>query len=97
MTMKCGICSRAWPDEKCHVITLTKEERAAIAATGQPVPEQYVYCKPCWKILGDRNQGAQLISGMLRATARDQGHEGSVEVGRKAFDFLITRTKKPVS
>jgi len=96
--MKCGVCSRTWADEFCHVLDLTESERTYIrAATGEPAPKQYVYCKPCWKLLSNRQQGAQFIAGSFQAGFRAAGHPKSVQAGKKWLNFLVSKSGKPVS
>lgn len=95
--MICGICNRPWADERCHTITLTEQEQAIVfQTTGQKV-ETYTYCGPCWKLLQDPRQGAQFIAGSMRAAARAAGNPNADKVGKRTFDFLLSRVKKPVS
>lgn len=96
--MKCGVCSRTWPDDRGHVLTLTESERSTIQQmTGQPAPLEYHYCNPCWKLLSDRQQGAQFIAGTVRASLAAQGMKNPEKAGKKMLDFLLARSGKPVS
>ena len=96
--MKCGICGRTWPEDKCKVITLSAEERAyVLSTTHEEAPEQYIYCKPCWKVATDRTQGLQLMSGIIQATMRNAGNPNAEKAAQKFHDFLISKAGKPVS
>jgi len=96
--MKCGVCSREWPKEHCRTIVLTAVERAYVmAATGGAAPDEYVYCNPCWKLLSNRQQGAQFIAGSFQASFQASGHPKAAQVGKKMLNFLIAKSGKPVS
>lgn len=96
--MICGVCKREWPTESCKVIHLTDTERLSVKrATGQEAPTEYIYCKPCWKLLSDRRQGAQYIAGTMQASLKSHGHPKAEEVGKKMLDFLLSKSGKPVS
>ena len=95
--MICCVCNRAWDDERCHTITLTAAERELVSkAMGKPV-ESCTYCGPCWKLLQDRQQGAQLIAGLTRALYKEAGNPAADQAGRRIFDFLVSKPKKSVS
>lgn len=96
--MKCGICSREWNDAQCKVIPLTEAEREHIRKTlGKEPPDRYVYCAPCWRLLSNREQGAQFIAGMIRAGLRDRADPRAEKIGRRMYQYLIERSGKTVS
>lgn len=95
--MICGICNRSWPDERCHVLTLTEQEREIVLkTTGQKI-ETYTYCGPCWKLLRDPKQGAEYLAGSMRAVLRAAGSPNAEKAGDRFRNFLLSRAQKPVS
>jgi len=95
--MICGICNRGWDDVRCHVIELTEAERAVVLKTTGAKVEKYIYCGPCWKLLSNRQQGAQFIAGSMRAAMRATGNPRADKVAARTLDFLLSKTSKPVS
>ncbi len=95
--MICGVCDRPWDDDRCHVVELTETEKAIVLkTTGQKV-DRYIYCNPCWKLLTNRQQGAQFIAGSFRAALRAAGNPKAEEAGKKMLDFLLKGRGRPVS
>lgn len=91
MNATCLICQRSRPRESCHVIVLTEAERAQV-----PDPrDEYVYCKPCWKVLSDPVQGASLMGGLAQHYLQHLGVEGVSERVTRFRDKLIARSKAP--
>jgi hypothetical protein len=80
------------------VIDLTEAEKFYVMSMmNQSPPSQYIYCKPCWKLLSNRQQGAQFIAGSVQALVRSAGHPKSAQAGKKMLNFLIAKSGKPVS
>lgn len=96
--MICGICDRKWPDDRCHVLTLTDAEREQVVRmTGKEAPKEYIYCGPCWKLLSNRRQGAEFIAGSMQSSLRAEGHPKADVIAKKTLDFLVGKSGKPVS
>jgi len=95
--MICGICKRPWEDDKCHVLKLTAAEKDFARKNTGEAPDRYIYCGPCWKLLANRQQGAQFIAGSFRAAVAGAGSEKAEKAARKMLAFLIEKSGKPVS
>jgi len=96
--MKCGVCGRKWPDERCQSIRLTESEKAIIQRqTGEPAPDKYIYCGPCWRLFQNKQQGAQFISGSMRAALHAVGHPQADAASKKMLAFLLAKSSKPMS
>jgi len=80
--LKCLVCGAERDRERCHVITLTDDERAQVA---DPLDE-YPYCKPCWGILSDPVAGPSLMSGIAQHYL--------IQAGVQEADGLATRYKQ---
>lgn len=95
--MTCCICKR--DREPFKVIELSEEERRAVQKlSGQEPLPKYEYCKPCWNIATNKQQGPQLMKGMLQYELQRRGVRDAEEFAKKAQDFLIKKaTSKPVS
>lgn len=66
---KCLVCEKEKDAAVCHIIVLTEEERAHV----ENPQDEYVYCKPCWRILSDPVSGPALMSGIAQHHLRDAG------------------------
>jgi hypothetical protein len=95
--MKCCVCDRDWPDPKCRVIVLTAAEKKYVQSMGQEPPEQCIYCGPCWRVLSDRTQGAQLIKGAMQLQAQAQGIPNAEKLSQQFLSKLLELAKKPRS
>ena len=92
--MKCCICNRERSETDCVVLTLTDEEKKFSSDMGQGAPDTLVYCKPCYKVLTDREQGARLMQGTFRMNAGDL--PGAAQYAQRLYDRLIQKSgKKP--
>lgn len=94
MKTQCSVCHR-WVDPKNReVFQLTPDEKTEIAKMGLvPAPNELTYCKPCLRILRDKNHGAQLISGLVEHGLR---RHGVVRADLKARQFqqgLLNKVK----
>lgn len=95
--MICCVCGR--DRDPAQTIVLTPEERAAAQRlTKEPVADSYPYCKPCWAIISDKRQGAELLKGLLQAGLRRAGVPNADSLAGKYREFVLEKgTKKPVS
>lgn len=77
---------------------MTEAEKAVFVRMGATVPEEVVYCRPCHRILTDKEQGARLLQGMLQQGLRPYNPKKAEEQGDRLYRFLMERAKpKPVS
>lgn len=92
--VKCALCEQTKDEGSCEVLTLTDAEKAAIPNA----PDQYVYCRPCWKVLNDPANGSALLKGLVQAKLRTIGVSGD-RAEAAALDFqkkLLSRsTRRP--
>ncbi len=94
--MNCCICNR--DRSQGTTLTITEEERRVLAKTALGVvPDSYFYCSPCWTILKDRSQGAQLFKGLIQAGMAKHGVNRADVVAERYYKFLVDRAKKPTS
>lgn len=83
----CLVCGRGAPRETSEVIVLTDEEKAQL-----PEPlDEYVYCKPCWKVLSDPLSGPALMSGIAQHHFRLLGVSNAEELAARYRSLLTTR------
>lgn len=89
---KCLICGGEREREDCHIIVLSEEERAHV-----PEPlDEYVYCKPCWKVISDPTAGPSLMSGIASHYLRRIG-VSKPEVLDRFKAALTSRAVRPKS
>lgn len=95
--MKCCVCNRE--REPAQVIELTEEEKLVLRkAVMEPILDSYAYCGPCWAVMSDKNQGAQLFKGLMQVNLTRFGVRNAGTVAQRYYQFLIERaTKKPTS
>jgi len=89
--MKCCVCSA---DRECVVLTLTDDEKAAIRAMGQTPQETLAYCRPCFRLLSNPEQGAQLIRGTFQVGLQNAGIANAEKLARRYYDFLLSKAKR---
>ena len=87
----CCICSTKVNNP--FVIKLTEDEKKHAQAMGGPVTDQYVYCRPCQRILGNREQGAQLIRGTLLNHLKIKGVADAEKIADKMYTQLISQKR----
>lgn len=58
---RCLVCGRKYPLARCMVVEITAEEEAVLVRQGAVVPEEFVYCEQCWKIIRDPQTGPRLM------------------------------------
>jgi len=91
----CCVCSRILGEQEGQLLTLTEAEKEYIRmATGEEAPESYIYCKPCYRILSDRNAGAQLLVGTLKNTLKAWGSYGAEKAAKEYQRFLLGKAAK---
>lgn len=81
-------------------LKLTTDEIAfALINTASEPPEQFVYCKPCFRILQDPLAGAELLKGSFLFNLREAGVPNADELADRYFKMLIKKTagKGPLS
>jgi hypothetical protein len=95
--LKCSVCGRDKPRQECEVIVLNEAEREAVRKLGQTPRDEYIYCKPCWRILGDREAGARLMRGFAVANFRAQGHRDPEAAADQVYRLFIEKSGKRLS
>lgn len=90
----CCVCNRNRPRPDCEVVVLTEQEKEAVQKMGQTPEEEYVYCRPCFRILSNPETGAQLIKGVLQVQLRQSGVANAEQLANRYYDFLIAKAKK---
>lgn len=93
--LHCGLCGTGRPRGSCHVIAITPEERQQIRQMGQQPMNEYIYCKPCWRILSDPATGPSVIKGLVQARLRQLGVEDAETIAERYYNRLVGRLKQP--
>ena len=89
MKAVCAVCGR---DRDCPTtIHVTAEMRAAYPSI--TLPQAYHYCRPCWRLLSDREKGARLLSGLMQTQLSGQGNLDAQKMSAKFYEFLIEKSK----
>jgi hypothetical protein len=91
--MKCVNCGRDRPEADCSTLVLTEDERNVIRSLTGDAPVQLVFCKPCYRVITDREMGARLISGQLEARLRIAGNPKAQQIAETLYKFLIDKSK----
>jgi hypothetical protein len=89
MKDECCTCHRRV--ENCEVLILTPEEKKAI---GKAAPEKLFYCKPCYRILTNRELGAQFLRGLAETGLRRAGVVGAEARATKFHQDLLSKVPK---
>lgn len=81
-----------------HHVVLTEAERAW-SRQQQGVEETDLwYCRPCYSVLSNKEQGAQLIKGTLQVNLIAAGVPNAERIAQRMYEMLIKRSaSKPVS
>ena len=91
----CCVCDRSLGEKEGQLLTLTEAEKEYIkTATREEAPSDLIYCKPCYRILSDRNAGAQLLVGTLKNTLRAWGSHGADKAAKEYETFLLGKAAK---
>jgi hypothetical protein len=93
----CCFCKRS--REAFKTVKLSDEEKKFVLRhTGSIPPDEYTYCKACWKVATDRTQGASLVKGLLQVQYQRAGVRNAEAMATRVHDFLIKKAApKPVS
>lgn len=93
MKSECCVCHR-----EAHAgstLTLSPEEKKAIEKTdGKKAPDTLFYCKPCYRILSDKERGAQFLRGMMETGLRQAGVVGAETKASKFHRDLLSKVAK---
>jgi hypothetical protein len=92
--MKCCICGH--DRSHCHVVKTTEAEREAIQRMGQEPQEEYAYCRPCYRLLSDKEHTAQFMQGIVQTRLQMSGPPRAAEIAKKYYEFFI-KARGPVS
>lgn len=92
--LQCGVCGANRPRKSCHIIVLTEAERQKLIALKQPVRDEYVYCRPCWRVLSDRVSAPALIKGLTLAHLRNLGVSNAEGLAQRFYVRLVDALKK---
>ena len=95
--MKCGICARDAGATVVEVQLTDEEKRMVKGMTQKDAPASFFYCRPCWRVLGNAEQGASLMRGSFQMDIRAAGLPGATKLGQKLYTFLINSATKPKS
>ena len=90
-TLRCSMCGRPKPSETCTILRLTPKEMDAVSIIGEP-PDQFVFCKACWKIQRNKERAAQLLKGLMQARMRARGSRSNLP--DKLYRHLIDASAK---
>jgi len=93
----CSICKRSRPVKDCVVVELTAAEEADLVGRGVTPDDEYIYCKPCWRVIQDASNGPSLMRaaverellklGVMPKRAKklaDRYHAKLIELGRRS-------------
>lgn len=87
----CSVCGMRRPCE----VTITIENGEG-AAMGIEDGTEFHYCKPCWKLLQDKQTAAAMLQGQTADFLRAIGHPMPNHASQRLYDFLMEQGKKPV-
>ena len=88
--MKCIVCRQEKAHQEPGWVTFKLRPEEAVfmrAQTGENVKEWFV-CGPCYRVLSDPIQGAQLIKGTLQVSMSTRGIENADQVATKFYTGL---------
>ena len=91
--MKCVNCGRERPETDCTTMTLTEDERAAILQMTGEAPTVVIFCKPCYRVVTDREMGARLISGQVEVRLWMAGNPKATQIAESFYKLLIDKSK----
>jgi hypothetical protein len=93
MAENCCICGRDFEKNMTHVIQLTAEEKEYVLKNTGKNEERFVYCKPCFRILNDRDKGASLIRSVMEIDLNSSGHPRAKEMASSFVEALRKKAK----
>ena len=92
-TLKCALCGASRPLGACHIIKLTDTEKSVLREAGQPVVNESVFCKPCWRTLSDPHAGPAVIKGLVQARLRQLGVGDAEKIAERYHNRLVEKIK----
>jgi len=96
--LRCCVCGSKTTPEQSTTFQLTAEEKLALRRAGQPEVNVCTYCRGCLKILSNREQGAQLLKGVLQTNLRIAGVATAEQQAQRFHNFLLDKAaRKPIS
>jgi len=90
----CAICHRPRAVERCEVLELTADEKKAMRQMGQTPEDKLYYCRPCWRVVTNREQGAALMKGMAQVQLQRAGVTNAETVATKFHERLLKLVEK---
>jgi hypothetical protein len=89
MDKTCCVCCQPF-FEGGESFTLTAEEKALL----KDAPDVVHYCRPCSKVMKDKQAGANLIKGLYEMKLRELGVNQASRRAQLFYDKLLTATSK---
>lgn len=72
--VQCCVCKRQKGRDECEILVLTDKEKEALAQAGDTeTGDELAYCKPCWRVVSDRQKGADLQKGLVQVSLQQLG------------------------
>jgi hypothetical protein len=88
------MCRRERDKATCRVFATTAEERETLRAMGEvDPPEEYVYCRPCFRMLEDPERAANLMKGVVEVQLRSIGVPNAGAVAEKFKQRLLAQAR----
>jgi hypothetical protein len=72
---------------------LTEAVKDTLREQGLTPPNEYHYCAPCWRVVSDRERGAQLLRGFFQVNLKGLGYANADKAGERLHAFLIENSK----
>jgi len=87
----CCVCGR----EQKDIITLklTEVEKAYAKKVENLDVDSFSYCRACYRILCDREQGARLIQGVVQTNMASLGASNADVLAKRLYEHLIKHAK----
>jgi hypothetical protein len=82
------VCGTKGERKEQHIIELTEAERTLLSESRT----EYVYCRPCWKVLSNPATAPALMSGIARHQLRQAGVDNADQLADKFRHDLEART-----
>lgn len=92
--VECAVCHRPRAVSRCEVIELTDDEKASLRKMGHTVEDTLYYCRPCWRVVTDRQQGAALMKGLAQTQLQRAGVANAEDVATKFHERVLELSKK---
>lgn len=95
--LRCNVCGHERSRTDCVVVTPTEAEKVEIQKLGHAPKDEYVYCNPCWRLIGNREAGARLMRGLAVASYKAQGHLDPEAAADRVYAFLVEKSGRRLS